>query len=156
VDVARTRKLVELAGPLPVTFHRAIDMTPDPCGALQDVIETGAARVLTSGGAAKVTEGVSVVVRMVAAARDRIRVMAGGGITLETIARVAEITGADEFHASLRSARPSPVDFHRRHVQMGEVRDREYLRFVVEEDKVRALSGILRRMAEARSAAASG
>jgi copper homeostasis protein len=153
VDVERTRKLVELAGSLPVTFHRAIDMTPDPCGALKDVIETGATRVLTSGGAAKVTEGTSVVARMVAAAADRIHVMAGGGITLETIARVAEATGAGEFHASLRSARPSPVDFHRRHVQMGEVRDREYLRFVVEEEKVRALAGILQHLAETRPAA---
>jgi copper homeostasis protein len=153
VDVERTRQLVKLAGPLPVTFHRAIDMTPDPCTALKDVMETGAARVLTSGGAAKVTEGVSVVARMVAAAGDRIRVMAGGGITPETIVQVAEYTGASEFHASLRSARPSPVDFHRRHVQMGEVRDREYLRYVVEEENVRALAGVLRRMTEARAAA---
>jgi len=153
VDVERTRQLVELAGPLPVTFHRAIDMTPDPCAALKDVTETGAARVLTSGGAGKVTEGVSVVARMVAAAGERIRVVAGGGITPETIVRVVESTGASEFHASLRSARPSPMEFHRRHVQMGEVRDREYLRFVVEEEKVRALAGVLQRMAEGRAAA---
>jgi len=153
VDVERTRQLVELAGPVPVTFHRAIDMTPDPCAALKDVVETGAARVLTSGGAAKVTEGASVVARMVAAAGERIRIVAGGGITAETIVRVVESTGASEFHASLRSARPSPVDFHRRHVQMGEVRDREYLRFVVEEENVRALAGTLRRMADSRAAA---
>jgi copper homeostasis protein len=90
---------------------------------------------------------------MVAAAGERIRVVAGGGITPETIVRVVEQTGASEFHASLRSARPSPMEFHRRHVQMGEVRDREYLRFVVEEDKVRALAGVLQRMAEGRAAA---
>jgi copper homeostasis protein len=153
VDVERTRKLVELARPLPVTFHRAIDMTPDPCVSLKSVMETGAARVLTSGGVAKVTEGASVVARMVADARDRIRVVAGGGITPDTIVQVAEYTRSSEFHASLRSARPSPVDFHRRHVQMGEIRDREYLRFVVEEEKVRALAGVLRRMAETRTAA---
>ena len=70
VDVERTSQLVELAGPLPVTFHRAIDMTPDPCAALKEVMKTGAARVLTSGGAGKVTEGVSVVARMVAAAGE--------------------------------------------------------------------------------------
>ncbi len=53
VDVARTAALVRLADPLPVTFHRAIDMTPDPVNALEAVIETGARRVLTSGGAAQ-------------------------------------------------------------------------------------------------------
>ena len=153
VDVERTRQLVEMAGPLPVTFHRAIDMTPDPCTALKDVMETGAARVLTSGGAAKVTEGAAVVARMVEIAGERIGVMAGGGITLDTIVSVAEATGASEFHASLRSARPSPVDFHRRNVRMGEVRDREYLRFVVEEESVRALAGLLRGMADNRAAA---
>lgn len=153
VDVARTRQLVELADPLPVTFHRAIDMTPDPCAALEEVAETGAARVLTSGGAAKVTEGAAVVAGMVKAAGSRIAVMAGGGITGETIVRVAKATGAREFHASLRSARPSPVDFHRRNVQMGEIGDREYVRFAVEEENVRLLATALERMAEERAAA---
>ncbi|MGB9031113.1 MAG: copper homeostasis protein CutC [Acidobacteriaceae bacterium] len=153
IDVPRTRSLVELAQPLPVTFHRAIDMTPDPRAALEDVVATGAARVLTSGGAAKVTEGLSVVASMVQSAKDRIHVMPGGGITPETIVSVAETTGATEFHASLRTVRPSPVEFHRRDVQMGEVRDREYLRFFVEEENVRALSLALQRMLEERSAA---
>ncbi|HUB18579.1 MAG TPA: copper homeostasis protein CutC [Acidobacteriaceae bacterium] len=153
VDVGRTRKLVELAGPLPVTFHRAIDMTPDPCAALNDVVAAGVQRVLTSGGAARVSEGLPVVEGMVKAADGRVGVMAGGGITQETIARIAAATGACEFHASLRSTRPSPVDFHRRNVQMGEVRDREYLRFAVEEESVRALVAALQRLAEERAAA---
>ena len=156
VDVERTRQLVELAAPLPVTFHRAIDMTPDPCAALAEVVGTGAARVLTSGGAANVADGASAVGQMVRSAGARIAVMAGGGITQQTILRVAETTGASEFHASLRSARPSPVEFHRRHVQMGEVRDREYLRFVVEEENVRALVNALRSVGEARAAAGRG
>lgn len=149
IDVERTRQLVELAAPLPVTFHRAIDMTPNPCAALSEVIATGAARVLTSGGAAKVVAG------MVEAAGARIGVMAAGGITPETIIGVAEATRASEFHASLRSARPSPVEFHRQHVQMGEVADREYLRFVVQEEDVRSTVIALRRVAEERAAAAS-
>ena len=153
VDVDRTRQLVELASPLPVTFHRAIDMTPDPRAALEDVIKCGAKRVLTSGGAAKVTEGLAVVSCMVQIAKGRIMVMPGGGITPETIASVAEATGATEFHASLRTARPSPVEFRRQDVHMGEVRDREYLRFVVEEENVRALSQALQRTVEERAAA---
>jgi copper homeostasis protein len=153
VDVTRTRRLVEVAGKLPVTFHRALDMTPDPSAALEDVMKTGAARVLTSGGAPKVTEGMPVVAEMVRAARGQIAVIAGGGITPATVEHVADATGASEFHASLRSARPSPVQFHREHLQMGDVRDREYLRFVVEEENVRALVTALQRMAMVRTAA---
>lgn len=150
VDVVRTRQLVEMAGALPVTFHRAIDMTPDPQEALHCVMETGVARVLTSGGAPKVTEGLSVVARMVQAARGRIIVMPGGGITPETVVNVAEATGASEFHASLRTACPGPVDFHRNDVQMGEIRDREYVRYAVDEENVRALTTALRRFTAER------
>lgn len=153
VDVPRTRQLVELAAPLPVTFHRAIDMTPDPCVALDDVVTAGARRVLTSGGAAKATEGLAGVARMVKAAGDRITVMAGGGITPHTLQSVAEATGATEFHASLRSARPSPMEYQRQGIQMGEIGDREYLRFVVDEENVRALAHALQLFAEERSAA---
>ena len=123
-------------------------MTPDPKTALEDVLETGSSRVLTSGGAAKVTEGLSAVECMVKAARNRIGVMAGGGITPHTIASVAEATGATEFHASLRTAVSSPVEYRRQGVQMGETHDREYLRFVVEEESVRALASALRAIGE--------
>jgi copper homeostasis protein len=153
VDASRTRHLVERAAPLPVTFHRAIDMTPDPRAALEAVIQTGAQRVLTSGGAAKVTEGAAVVASLVEAARGRIRVMAGGGIALQTIARVAEETRASEFHASLRTPVVSPVRYRRMGVQMGEVHDREFVRYGVREENVRALVAALQGLSEERAAA---
>ena len=153
VDVDRTRRLVQKAGPLPVTFHRAIDMTPDPSAALPAVIATGARRVLTSGGAARVTQGLAAVARMVQAAGSRIRVMAGGGITAQTIAGVAEATGASEFHASLRTAWPSPVLYRRQGVAMGEIVDREYTRYGTQEKDVCALADTLQRIGEQRAAA---
>jgi len=153
VEVERTRRLVERAAPLAVTFHRAIDMTPDPCAALEAVIRTGARRVLTSGGAAKVTEGAAQVARMVQAAGVRISVMAGGGITPQTIAGVAEETTASEFHASLRTPVVSPVRYRRQGVQMGEVHDREFVRYGVREENVRALVAALERLGEERATA---
>lgn len=153
VDVPRTRKLVDLARPLPVTFHRAIDMTPDPPAAICAVIETGARRVLTSGGAPKVARGLSAVARMVEVARDHIAVMAGGGITPETIQDVADATGVTQFHAALRTAVPSPVCYRRPGVEMGEIRNREYRRFVVLEENVRALAEALQRIGNGRTAA---
>lgn len=153
VDIERTRDLVDLARPLPVTFHRAIDMTADPAAALDDIIRTGAVRVLTSGGAPNVMQGLPQLVRMVQAAEGRVAVMPGGGISLENASHVAETTGASEFHASLRTAIASPVDFHRSGVHMGEVRDREYVRFTVQEEMVRAMVLVLQRVAARRAAA---
>ncbi|MGA2807758.1 MAG: copper homeostasis protein CutC [Terracidiphilus sp.] len=147
VDVRRTRKLVELASPLPVTFHRAIDMTPDLQAALGAVMETGACRILTSGGKPNATQGMREVARMVESAKGQIAIMPGGGVSPDTIMAIAETTGANEFHSSARSALRSPVRFHKHGMTMGEIEDREYKRFVVREENVRALVGALERVA---------
>lgn len=146
VDVERTRKLVELARPLDVTFHRAIDMTPDLPAAVRDVIATGAKRILTSGGQPSALRGAEEIARMVEAARGRIAIMAGGGITAENIAAVVQGTGANEFHSSARSAFPSPVRFRKKGMAMGDLRDREYRRFTVHEQSVRALQRALHKL----------
>jgi copper homeostasis protein len=146
VDVPRTRTLVELAGPLPVTFHRAIDMTPSPSLALVDVLATGACRVLTSGGAPNARLGTPEIARMVETAKGRIAIMAASGITADTIATIAKDTGATEFHASARTEFSSPAQFRKKGMAMGDIRDREYKRFVVREESVRALSTSLERL----------
>ncbi len=153
VDVHRTRQLVELARPLPVTFHRAIDMTPDLHAALEDVLATGACRVLTSGGAPNVKRGMAEIARLVGAANGRIAIMPGGGITPGSIATIAEQTGATEFHASARTAFPSPVRFRKEGMAMGDLRNREYRRFAVREESVRALVRALDRLARKRPVA---
>lgn len=139
VDVARTRKLVELAAPLPVTFHRAIDMTPDLHAALEDVIDTGAARILTSGGVPSVPAAVGVVAELVQAAGSRIVIMPGSGLRAENIAAFALATRAGEFHASARSSFSSPMEFRKPGMAMGDVQDREYCRYIVRPETVRAL-----------------
>jgi copper homeostasis protein len=103
VDIERTRRLVELARPLPVTFHRAFDATADLSVALEDVIQTGAVRVLTSGSAASAHAGVSCLTNLVETASTRIVVMPGGGITAMNVAHIAKTTSAREFHAGLSS-----------------------------------------------------
>jgi copper homeostasis protein len=143
VDVARTRALVELAAPLPVTFHRAIDMTPDLKAALEDVIETGAARILTSGGAPSAPEAIDVVSRLVEVAGSRIGIMPGSGLKAKNITAIAQATGAHEFHTSARSAIPSPVRFRKQGMALGDALDREYSRFVVLPETVRAIVAAL-------------
>jgi copper homeostasis protein len=152
VDVARTRQLVDFARPLPVTFHRAIDMTPDPLAALEDVLATGACRIITSGGAPSVTRGITEITRMVRAAKGRIAIMLGGGITPATITTIAQATGATAFHASARTVFLSPVCFRKQDMAMGDLRNREYRRFTVREESVRELMSALERLDRKRPA----
>jgi copper homeostasis protein len=124
IDMARTRRLVDLARLLPVTFHRAFDETPDSARALEEVIQTGAARILTSAGAKTALQGAAKLAALVAAARDRVSgvanplqpgriiIIPGAGITHSNIVEVAQKTGAIEFHAGLGSVLPySSRDF---------------------------------------------
>jgi copper homeostasis protein len=106
VDVHRTGELIKLVRPLPTTFHRAFDESSDPRQALEHVIQTGAKRILTSGGAKNAPEGAGVLAKLVAAARDRIVIVPGAGINASNIAHVAKETGAREFHSGLSSALP--------------------------------------------------
>jgi copper homeostasis protein len=101
VDVVRTRELVELAQPLPVTFHRAFDETGCREDSLEAVIQTGAARLLTSGCRPKATDGLSTLARLAMRAGDRLSVMPASGITPANVVRVVRATSAQEVHGSL-------------------------------------------------------
>jgi copper homeostasis protein len=110
VDVDRTRELVELSRPLSFTFHRAFDFTPDPFRALNDVIATGADRILTSGQKSKAGEGIPLLKELVALAGNRIIVMPGSGVNINSIAGIAQ-TGAKEFHMSGLTVEPSHMRY---------------------------------------------
>jgi copper homeostasis protein len=101
VDAGRTRTLVEAAAGHPVTFHRAIDSTANLSAALEEAIEAGTSRVLTSGGAPTALEGVDRIAALVDQARQRITVIAGGGIREHSAREVVARTGAREIHARL-------------------------------------------------------
>lgn len=106
IDIARTRALVDFAQPLPVTFHRAFDECADLPRALEDVIATGATRLLTSGGKPTAAEGASALADLVKAARGRIAILPGGGINPSNLEDVVRQTDATEFHSGLGSSLP--------------------------------------------------
>ncbi|MFE9690369.1 copper homeostasis protein CutC [Micromonospora sp. NPDC005806] len=114
VDVPTTRRLIEAAGGASVTFHRAFDMTRDPLAALEQLIELGVDRVLTSGQEVSVLEGAPLIAELVHLAAGRIVVMPGGGITPRNIARIIEATGADEYHFAALVTSDGPA-VHRNH-----------------------------------------
>jgi copper homeostasis protein len=107
VDIERTRQLVDLAKPLPVTFHRAFDACPDLTQALEDVVRCGASRILTSGGAASALEGANKIAALVAAADERVTIVPGAGINAENILQLAAATRAYEFHSGLSTVLPN-------------------------------------------------
>jgi copper homeostasis protein len=104
VDIQRTGELVSLGKPLPVTFHRAFDETADLSRALDDVVQTGAERILTSGGAPSALEGAENIASIVDAVAERITIMPGAGINADNILQVAAVTRAREFHSGLSGA----------------------------------------------------
>lgn len=89
---------------VPCTFHRAIDLTDDPAASVEVAAQIGFDRILTSGGAIRADAGVATIARMVARAGSAIRIMAGSGVSRDTIPLLAA-AGAREFHAS--ASRPS-------------------------------------------------
>jgi len=99
VDGERTRNLVSRASGLPVTFHRAFDATKNLPDALDVLIQAGVTRVLTSGGARTALEGASVISSLVGRSRDRIAIIAGGGIREHNVREVVARTGVREVHS---------------------------------------------------------
>jgi len=106
IDIARTAELVALAAPLPVTFHRAFDETRDPFQALEDVVATGARRILTSAGAANAADAIESIRQLIARATDRITILPGGGLHAGNIASLARLAGLHELHTGLGTVIP--------------------------------------------------
>ena len=106
IDTELTRRFVKLAAPLPVTFHRAFDRCTDPLRALEEVIDCGCARILTSGCKPTAMEGADVLQRLVQQANGRIKILAGSGVTPENAAELRQKTGAPEIHGSCKITRP--------------------------------------------------
>jgi len=102
VDVEATKALVQLARPMEVTFHRAFDATPVLTEALEDVVATGADRILTSGGQRNVVAGSAALAELVQLAGDRVDIAVGGGLRLQNAASLVRATRARHFHGSLR------------------------------------------------------
>jgi len=111
IDKIRTSRLVEMAYPLGVTFHRAFDWAANPFEALEDIISVGCERILTSGQRPTAPEGAELINELVRQADDRIIIMPGSGVRADNIIALAEKTDASEFHTSARTSAPSLMEF---------------------------------------------
>ncbi|MDR2968505.1 MAG: copper homeostasis protein CutC [Tannerellaceae bacterium] len=119
VDTALLRRLVAAARPLSVTFHRAFDVCRDPFLALEQIIEAGCDRILTSGQQPNAEQGIPLIAELVKKAAGRIIIMPGCGVRENNIARIEAETGATEFHTSARSTVYSQMEYRNENVPMG-------------------------------------
>jgi len=151
LDLDRTRELVELAQPHPVTFHRAFDLSRDATQTLEQLVELGIARILTSGQAPNVEAGLDTLTQLVQQAGDRLIVMPGGGIREENVGLILRRSRAREFHASASVTCSSTMTFRNPRVSMGQATaGAEYEWKAASADRIRAL----REQAQALSPAA--
>lgn len=109
IDTERLQRIVEWAYPMGVTCHRVFDRTPDPFTALEQIIDCGCERILTSGQHASAPEGVAVLAKLVQQANGRITIMPGAGVRSGNIEQLITDTGATEFHTSARIMVPDAV-----------------------------------------------
>jgi len=145
VDVKRSKKLVSLARPLSVTFHRAFDMTREPYQSLEEVIATGADRLLTSGMMNEAPDGARLIANLVEKAGNRIIIMPGAGINKDNIRDMISITGAKEYHLTGASLQESKMNYRNPRVFMGGLPDiPEFERFVTDENRIRSIVSILK------------
>ena len=110
VDVQRTSELVQLAYPLPVTFHRAFDMSNNLNKSLEDVIESGCSRILSSGGESNVSMGYTRLVELKEQASSRIDIMPGGGVTIDNVQEFIN-AGFKNIHLSAKKFQQSSMKF---------------------------------------------
>ena len=140
IDEERTAELIRLARPLSVTFHRAFDMTCDPYQALATLIELGVDRILTSGQAISVLEGLDLIADLVRRATDRIIIMPGGGITERNIKKIVEESGAKEIHFVAPASAESRMQYRNPNAFMGgELRPPEFSLTVTDPQRVRQI-----------------
>jgi copper homeostasis protein len=141
VDKERCTELVRLARQwgLGVTFHRAFDMCADQFQALEDIIEIGCERVLTSGGKSTAMEGATVIAHLVEKAAGRIAIMPGSGITESNVADLVHFTGVTEVHSSARSKFEGGMQYKNDHILLTDGLSDEYSIDLTSVDRVKEI-----------------
>ena len=111
IDKEKLKRIVGWAGAMGVTCNRAFDCTPDPFLALEDIIECGCERVLTSGQQSAAPDAGELLGKLVKQAGNRIIIMPGAGVKSYNIAKLREECGAIEYHSSARMIMPNPLTY---------------------------------------------
>ena len=140
LDKKRCKELIDKARPLKVTCHRAFDMTRDPFEALEDCIEVGFDRILTSGQQAQALKGADLIGELIKRANGRIAIMPGSGVNENTVQEILRKSNATEIHFSATSSRESGMIYRNPSIAgMGSDEGSEFKVRTVDPDRVRAM-----------------
>ncbi len=148
VDKERTKHLVELAYPMQVCFHRAIDMTKNYIEAFEDILECGCTRILTSGKENKAVLGLENIAKIQEKAKGRIEIMAGSGVSAENAKEIYLKTKINHFHLSAKTIKGSDMIYRNNNVSMSnDDFDKEYDIPFVDYKKIEAIIKVLSQIA---------
>ncbi len=140
LDKKRCKELIDKARPLKVTCHRAFDMTRDPFEALEDCIEIGFDRILTSGHRTTAVLGANLIGELIKKANGRIAIMPGSGVNENTVEEIVLKTGAKEIHFSATAFRDSAMQYRNPAIAgMGSEEGSEFKYRTVDPQRVRAI-----------------
>ncbi len=141
IDKERCARMIDLAKQwgLGVTFHRAFDMFADMFQAMEEIIELGCERILTSGGKSTAMEGAGNIARLISKAAGRIAIMPGSGVSETNVADLVRFTGATEVHSSARVHVLSKMEYKNDHIVMGDTIGDEYSNEVTDEGRVKSI-----------------
>lgn len=143
IDKKRCKELIAQARPLKVTCHRAFDMTRDPFEALEDCIEVGFDRILTSGHRHVASEGAGLIGDIVRKASGRIVVMPGSGVNENTVEDIVSTSGAREIHFSATAFRSSSMTFKNAAIEgMGSEEGSEFKLRTVDPERIRKVRAL--------------
>lgn len=138
IDITLMKQLMEAAGDMSITFHRAFDVCRNPQKALEDIIGLGCNRILTSGQQPTAEQGIPLLKELEKQAAGRIILLAGCGVNETNIAHIAKETGIHEFHFSARETLRSGMKYHNEAVSMGgTIHIDEYERNVTTAERVK-------------------
>jgi copper homeostasis protein len=140
IDKKRCKELIDKARPLKVTCHRAFDMTRDPFEALEDCIEAGFDRILTSGLQTQAIKGADLIGELVKKANGRIVIMPGSGVNEENIESLVKTTKATEYHFSAVTQRPSQMQYKNTNIAgMGSDEGSEFVVRTVDPERIKKM-----------------
>ena len=100
IDIKKTKELVELSRPLEFTFHRAFDKVNNPLNEIENLIELGIDRILTSGQKEKAIDGLVLLKQLNSISKNRIKIMPGSGINKSNIVNFVNF---EEIHGSFKN-----------------------------------------------------
>lgn len=119
INVSAMNELMSASNGMSVTFHRAFDMSHDPHTALEQIINLGCDRLLTSGQRSTAEEGIPLLKKLNEQAGNRIILLAGSGVNETNIQKIASETDISEFHFSAREKQESQMAYRNPSVSMG-------------------------------------